>query len=253
MHSSVYLMMGVAGSGRRQVLADLVESGLPAGTSVALYFAEDELPCPAASEALSKQEAVKIFSWSMHNSRIVAAPPPNETEVIFFVLSGVESPVDALEAFPDWLSGHDLRLTRVLTVIDAEKTHAYPIVQAWYDACLHFSDVALFTHRGGTCPVGWVEAYIESYRKACYPCLFIQLKKKQVDNPALVLDPTVRRLSQAFDSAEDFEGDFDDIIEGDVEEVIQIDGAPIDMSVVDPYFVRLPNGNRAKPVQRIEL
>lgn len=253
MHRPVYVVMGVTGSGRRQVVADLIDGGFSQDTAIALYFAEDEPPCPEANAALQGRPAVQSFSWHFQNGGIVSAPVPSAAAAIFFILSGKESPVDALEVLPAWLSANDLMLARILTVVDCEKTHAHEALKEWYDACLHFSDVALFTHRGGNCPPGWVEAYIETYRKACYPCLFIQLRKKQVENPALVLDPTVRRLSQAFDSPEDFDSDLDDDFEGDFEDDGLGSGLSGDDSTIDPYFVRLPNGDRAKPVKSVNL
>jgi hypothetical protein len=242
----VYYILGIMNSGRRQVVADLIEHGLPEGTSVAIYVHEAEITCAAAEESFSANPNVSLFNWRLHEGKWVAALPPENTNILFVMGSGIDSPIDALEGFPDWLKAHDLSLSRVITVIDADKTSQHPIIQKWYEACLYFSDVVLFTHRHGACPPGWVESYIEDHRKACYPCVFMQVKKKQVDNPALVLDTTVRRLSQIFDSPNDFDGDWGDlVIEGDVDDNT--------MPQADPYFERLPNGEKAKPVAPIPI
>lgn len=247
MNIRVYYILGIMNSGRRQVVADLIEHGLSAGTKVGIYVHDKEVSCTAAEAAFNANENVSLFQWRIYENKWVAALPSEDIEVIFIMGSGIDSPIDALELFPDWLKAHHLNLSRIITVIDADKTSQYPLVQNWYEACLYFSDAVLFTHRHGACPPGWVETYIEAHRKACYPCVFMQVKKKQVDNPALVLDTTVRRLSQVFDSPEDFDGDWGNFtIEGDIDDIDE--GIPI-----DPYFERLPNGQRAKPVLPIPL
>ena len=88
----------------------------------------------------------------------------------------------------------------------------------------------------------WLSDFIARYRDQFYPCHFLPLKKKDLENPALVLDPTPRRVLQYFDEEEvlpDVEIETDDEDDEEVDE---------DAPVEDPYLERMRGGRRVKEV-----
>jgi hypothetical protein len=88
----------------------------------------------------------------------------------------------------------------------------------------------------------WLSAFIRRYEDQFFPCLFIQLKKTGLPNPALVLEPQPRRLSQYFDEQDELP---DIEIETDDDEEDDDDG---DTVAPEPYFERDRSGRRAKEV-----
>ncbi len=117
---------------------------------------------------------------------------------------------------------------------------------------MHFSDVVLLSHRLGV-PNKWISDFQEHYRNKFIPALFEFVKDGRVKNPALVLEPQARRMTQVFDEndldwslarklAPDAEIEFgsDDEEDGEEEPGGDVDGGP----VAEPYFERRANGAR---------
>jgi hypothetical protein len=187
----VYIILGAAGSGRRDVLADLVEAGLGADDRAAVLLAANE----GATEADNKLPAIARWSWV--EGEIAAALPAEATHV-FFVADGRMNPVDLLEKFPGWLAASGGELGRVITVVNCTLAEKHPALQVWYEACIHFSDIALLNHRDGVANK-WMSTFLARFKALCLPCLFELVKAGRVKNPLIVLEPQARRMSHIFD------------------------------------------------------
>src|SRR5258706_8504554 len=91
----VYLILGASGSGRREVLLDLIEGGLEATDRVAVMRSEGEV----AAEADAKLPAVARWAW--RDDVIVGTLPVGATRV-FFMTDGRVNPVEQIEVFKAW-------------------------------------------------------------------------------------------------------------------------------------------------------
>ena len=86
-----------------------------------------------------------------------------------------------------------------------------PKALAWFEACIHFSDIVLLNRREGV-DNRWLRDFEAKYKKACNPARFLLLKRGRVANPPDVLDPQARRLSLYFDELIPIDEDeFDDM------------------------------------------
>ena len=240
----VYLVLGAAGSGRREVLADLIEGGLGASDRAAVLLADTE----TAVEAEKKLGGIGRWQWIGDDA--IEGDLPREATHVFFVTDGRRNPVDQLEAGKAWLEAQGAELGRIFCVVNCALAEQHPPLLAWYEACVHFSDVVLLTRREGVANK-WLSEFRAHFDGQFYPCLFELVKGGRVKNPALVLDPLARRMSHAFDADQDWvftdsEGDeIEEDDESEGEEEVEVTAA------VDPYFVRDMAQRREKKVPDI--
>src|SRR5262245_53141536 len=110
----VYLVLGAAGSGRRGVVADLIDGGLGAGEKVAVLLAEAE----SAGDAEKNLGVVARWRWTDDDT--IDGMLPSDATHVFFVTDGRRNPVDQIEAFPPWLAAQGVELARVLCVVDCQ-------------------------------------------------------------------------------------------------------------------------------------
>jgi len=235
----VYLVLGAAGSGRREVLADLVE-GLTADEPAAVLLSDAEAPDEFDARLPG------LARWSWRDPFIVAALPAGARRV-FFVTDGRVGPIDQIEAFKPWLAAQGGELARVLCVVHCRLAEQHPPLLAWFEACVHFSDIVLLNRREGVANK-WLSEFRAHFAKQFYPCLFEPVKSGRVANPALVLEPQARRLSHLFDDDQEWvftDGDGDEIDEQEEsDDEDEVTAAP----AVDPYLVRDAAGRRVKKV-----
>lgn len=261
----VYVLLGAAGSGRREVLADLIDGGLAEGDHAVVLLSSAE----AASEDDAK--LANVTRWSWREGAIDAALPPGATHV-FFVTDGRLNPVDQIEALQKWLKVVQAEIGRVLTVVNCQLAEKHTALIAWYEACIHFSDVVLLNKREGVANK-WMSEFQTRFKELCYPCLFEIVKNGRVKNPLIVLDPQARRMSHIFDIDEwtgiDLEGvEFGTEGADEPEEAEDLPAkpdsgkkkghpnqSPLDdddwLPETEPYFEIQPNGRRAKEIPDI--
>ncbi|MGH8021519.1 MAG: hypothetical protein ACREIA_25210 [Opitutaceae bacterium] len=242
----IYLVLGPTGAGRRAVVADLVENGLEAADRAVLFTFKDELPAPdAVAEHLGRLPNLVRDTWELDaDGRLSASIGPGSTHV-FLVADGRADPAGQVEAVRDWLLAQKAAIARVITVVDCALGHAHPELQAWHDACIHFSDIVLLGRRSGA-PNAWVSDFAARLRKAHLPCLVELVKKDGVDNPALVLDPQARRISTVFDAPDEWAG-----LEEDDEQTGELDAGEAAAGKEDPYLEKYPSGHRMKALPDI--
>jgi hypothetical protein len=239
-HPLVYLILGAAGSGRREVLADLAEGGLGEADRGAVLFAEGEV----TGDFDARLPNLGLWTWE--NGAIDGTLPAEATHV-FFVTHGRHNPVDQIEAFKGWVAAQGGRLARVLCVVNCQLAERNPPLLAWYEACIHFADVVLLTRREGVANK-WLSDFLGHFQGRFYPCLFEMVKGGRVKNPALVLEPQARRMAHFLDDEQewiltDAAGDeIDEDEDGDKEGEEEITAAPEE----DVYLSKDPAGRRLK-------
>lgn len=181
----VYLVLGGIGSGRREVVADLVATGLDESDRAVIFTAASEAPDDG-------------LTWHWDDQGEIQAAWPAGANLGFFVADGYGDPVDQIEAFKGWLVRAEVGLARVICVVHCQLLEANPPLMHWYDACIHFSDIVLLSQRDGV-NNKWMSDYQARFVKRCLPCLVEMVRKGRVKNPALVLDLQPRRMSHWFE------------------------------------------------------
>jgi len=242
----LYIVLGTAGSGRREILIDLIDNGIVSeNETIALYLSKNELPSPVDD---CFDARVKKLSWKFCNTHDMQADPwPENTTTIFFVTDGRGNPVDQIELIKEWITGSELTVAQIITVVNCELAQAHKELLPWYDACIHFTDKVLLNRRKNVSNK-WENDFQKRFTKARYPCLFDRIKNGKLKNPAHVRCPEPRRLSQIFD---DFEtNDFSD--SGDVETFLEEneynENGDTEESHGDPYLKKMANGRREKKI-----
>ena len=234
----VYFILGAAGSGRRSVLLDLIADGLPKTDQPAVLLCENEASTPVDE----KLPAVTRWAWT--GSAIEAEFPAAATHV-FLISDGRGSPVDQIEALKPWIDQNGAEMGRVITVVNCQLGEVHPPLLAWYDACVHFSDVVLLNLREGVLNK-WISDFQGRYKDQFFPCLIEFVKAGRVKSASVVLDPVALRISHYFEEEQEW------IITGGVDESEaegdeEIQAAPEE----DPYLTRHTGGRRVKEIPGI--
>lgn len=245
----VYLVLGAPDSGRREIVADLVDGGLEPDAKPVVLVAASETD---ATAAVGRAEVVN-WTWREDDIPGFEAVWPEAANVGFFIVEGSRSPVDQIEAFKGWLAAQGLELGRVITVFHCALVAKHEKLRHWYDACVHFSDVVLLNRREGV-ENKWISDLRTRFAKSYLPCLVEMVKKGRVANPALVLDLQVRRYSHWFDEEDAWmsmvDSDTEIMIEGEAGEPMDGDDEELGLEE-DIYLARHPSGRRVKEVPNI--
>lgn len=253
----VYVLLGAPGSGRREVLADLVTDGLrPPDERAHVYLPAGEAPQPE-DEKLGAATVSRMV-WNAELQLLVADAPPADATHVFIMLDGRVDPVDQLEALKPWLAAHSLPVARILNVVHCQLAERAPALLPWFDACVHFSDVVLFNRREGVANK-WLSDFRRRYEDQYMPCVFEMVKAGRVKNPFAILDPVARRLSQFFDPTDwdglDLEGveigESDDEDGENMRPLAASELDPDDQPPVEPWLERDAAGRRKQPLPDI--
>ena len=226
----VYMILGATGSGRRAVLLDLIDDGLAPDAVHVILVNDGESSDPA------DEQFPALGSWLWTCSTIEADITTDVTHV-FLISDGRVDPVDQLEALKPWVVQQDAELARIITVVNCQLGESHSAVLAWYDACVHFSDVILLNKREGVANK-WISDFQARYRNQWLPCLMEFVKAGRVKSASVVLDPIARRLSHYFDEEQDW------VISGAVNEDEAEGDEEIEVKMEeDPYFERHGEGD----------
>ena len=241
----VYLILGAAGSGRREVLADLIDGGLDETDRAAVLLSAAE----TANEA-GEAKLPRVARWEWRDGTIAGTLPAEATHV-FFVTDGTRNPIDQIEVFKPWVEAQGGTVARVLCIVNTQLAEKNPSLLAWFEACVHFADVVLLNKRERV-ENKWMSNFMAHFKKQYYPCVFEMLKDGRVKNPALVLEPQARRMSHAFDEEQDWiftnsEGEEIDEQEETEDGEEEVEAKPEE----DPYFARRMGGRRVKELPDI--
>lgn len=235
-----YLILGTPGAGRREVVFDLIDGGSGTQAPVDVFIASNEPDSPF-DEQLAALEHVEIIAWKAPDA--ARAPAPAEDTTAFFLTEGGSDFRRQLEGFKAWLGTYRMELLRVIVVIDCALAEQHAVLAPWYEAQVHFADVALLNRRENVSNK-WIRDFELAFTKRHLPCQFELVKKGKVGNPPALLHPEPRRVSHFFD-----EGDAIDDLELDED---NLPDEPIELSGrTDPYLLRLPSGAYEKSLPAI--
>jgi len=221
----VYFILGAEGSGRREIARELAAVAEEAGEVVRVLALDAGSDWPEWPEGASQ---------------------------VFLVADGRRNPVDQVEALKPWAAAQGAEVARILCVVNCQLLAANPPLLAWFDACVHFSDVVLLNGRENV-PNKWVSDFQKRYAEQFLPCLFELVKKGgRVANPLVVLEPQARRISQYFEADEGHATyDFGGVViesDDDAGEAGREDGSEGDDDGAappeDPYLARRLGGGR---------
>ena len=159
----VYLIYGISDSGRREVIFDLIESGIDHDKTV-LYFRPEEEPCCSFDKKLEALENVSVVTWKLSATTIKHEPVKASPQKVIFLAPGNCNAADVAEALKKWMNGNQCQIARIVTVVHcaflSQNMNALP----WFDACIHFSDVILLNRRENVSNK-WIKDFESSYRK----------------------------------------------------------------------------------------
>ena len=224
-------------------MSDLVEFGLDPATSVEIWASKDEIgKWDGLAAANSPGCQMQTYEWQ--GARLDLGQVTGEC--VFIVADGLADPADLVEAFHEWLQESEYELARVICVVDCNRAQEEERLIAWYDCCIHFSDVVLLANRHSVSNK-WVDEFKERYTKQYYPCLFDFVKKGRVANPSLILHSEVRRMTKLFDDADEF------VFDDDAEEDQSFEGEEANAGdpSKDPFLAKRGSGQRQNPVPDI--
>ncbi len=227
----MYLILGAAGSGRREVLSDLIGEGLAAGDRPAVLLSSTEWAAP------SDGKLPGVGRWTLGPENAVEANLPPDASHVFILFDGRLNPVDQIEGCKAWLAERAIEVARVISIVNCRLIEANPKLFAWYEPCIFYSDVVLLNQRDGV-PNKWIGDFKAKFEDKFYPCLFEFVKDNRVKNPALVLAPVARRMSHVFDEQDWISVDVED------EEDDQEEGEEVEMKPEEDYYIERRNGGR---------
>ena len=233
----VYLVFGIPNSGRREVIFDLIEGGIPENEQIIYFRPQDEAAC-AYDEQIEALDNVSVVGWNLKDCKVTHGKISAAPKKIIFLAPGLSDPSNCAEGLKTWCDHNKCQIARLVTVTHCHFLSENPRAKTWFDACIHFSDVVLLNRReqAGN---KWVRDFETAYKKACNPARFVKVKKGRVSNPVEILDPTARRTSLYFDELLPIEDDdFED------------DQQPDDIKI-DTYIERLESGHRVKQIPAI--
>jgi hypothetical protein len=248
----VYVFAGASGSGRKEVMADLISWSRQGGNAGKIAVI---LPKGETRSETDFVDAAGVLEWSGADAEFAMPEFPPDADTIFLLLDGSADPIGQFEVLAVWFGAHvDVELARIITVVNSKLLFEQPALKPWFEACIHFSDVVLLANRAGV-PNKWFGDFRQHYEKECYPCQFELVKDGKVHNPAEVLCPEARRMSLAFDFLEEAnaakalaeakeEYEIVDETENEDEGVVVDEDDEDEAPAVEPYFDRDAAGRR---------
>lgn len=250
----LYVLLGTPGSGRRAIFEDLAQSLWEDEMGEILLLVQEEeearadlpewhhltsLPFRLGDRTILPADAESFYS---------ATGGPIGLRAVFILFDGLGDLADQMEALATWLPESPFEMGRVITLVDCSLAREREDILPWYDASVHFSDIVLLNHREAI-PNRWVADFQDRYRKSRLPVLFDLVKKGRVRNPAEVLFPEARRVSQIFEREDDPFASLEVIIEEEAEDVSEEDEEEALLPIEeDPYLRRHPDGRRQQPL-----
>lgn len=244
--TQAYVFTGAVGSGRHEVMADLISWSAHNHDDHQKYVVL--LPKGENNDTgVVFKDIAEVMEWDGTGEEASIPEIPDDVTDVFILLNGIKDPVDQIENLTNWFRQHpNVELARIITVLNSRLACEKSGLKLWFDACVHFSDVVLFNKREGV-PNKWFSDFKGRFVKECYPCLFELVKENRVHNPAEVLFPETRRMSLVFDyldeeipvakdSADEPEYEIVDETEDEEGVVIDEDDDEDDKPEIDKYF-----------------
>lgn len=216
--SDLCLVLGAAGSGRREVAEELARYAWPEGAAIRLI-----------SHGPGPEE------WRMEGAKAVLPSPSGAASLL--LTDGRRSQVDQVEALVAAAPAAGWSIRRIIAVVDLPFFQRHPELEPWVRSCLHFADAAVLTRRWDA-PNAWLSKFQRMLADDYRTCLVAFLPKAGgLPRPAELVEGDPRRASLVLDdldAVDEMEFDEDNLPE-----------EPFDLvRKADPYFARDTSGRR---------
>jgi hypothetical protein len=235
----IFLFLGIQGSGRLEVIDDIIDGYYSADQQISvLYDHREDIPSRSPFS-----NNVELVAYKIVDEQIKFPSAIPQSNILLILCNGSGNCIEFLEAIQKWTRNKKMSVNRVISIIHTQKVMAEPKIARWYDATIHFSDVALLNRRENVGDKDIRQFVLKYNKEKCMPCLFEFVKKGKIKNPAIALEGSPRRISQAFEEEDDF--DYSEVIitdENDEENPEEDDFMDEFRNAPEPYFKRLPNG-----------
>ena len=226
---------------RWKLIRETMSHALPKEEGLHVIVSADELD--AANEGLPG-DRFNVSEWTLSDGRLEFSEPLSEDSTNLIVFGRPEFPDNLLEALSTAYREENFEIGRIATQVHCGWCSGEEEARAWYDGCIHFSDLVLLDSRDEVAD-SWVRDFQERFKKHRYPCLFDIVRKGLPKHPMWFFDSQPRRLSLIFDpddlsgmGGDEYEIDGD---EPDEDEDPEASG--------DPYLRRNIAGERERKVR----
>ncbi|MFP4352648.1 MAG: hypothetical protein ACLFRP_07900 [Puniceicoccaceae bacterium] len=226
--------------GRWKLVLETVRHGLPKEEAVLLHVSPAEVE-PA--RLFFPDDRFTIGEWTLADGAVLFSEPLTSDRTNVLVYGRPEFPDDLFEGLVDLFRAERCEMGRIVTQVHAGWGSGHEETKAWYDACIHFSDLVLIDNREEV-PDAWVREFRERYLKLRYPCHFDLVRKGLPKHPEWFFDSQPRRLSLVFDP-DDLSGLGPGPVESDEDETDEIPEEPPG----DPYLRRNAAGERERKIK----
>lgn len=192
---TVYIFLGASLHTQSKLAEHFQTNGLDTPSAGVLYFPEDSGPSLSGPSE----------TWMLDAGGTLTLPASaQEQETIFLLSNPSADPRPLLEGLArNREAPSSLELGRIFTIADCKQLSERPELKAFYELCLHFSDVFLLGNRNGVSKK-WVQGYIDQLKKLAIPTRIEYLKAgDKLERVSEFLYPEARRVSQIFDPPDD--------------------------------------------------
>lgn len=247
----IFVVLGSSHSSRLEAVWQIIDFLHFNGEKTAVCVHESEIDFP---ESKTKERAIEkgmiVTTWSIDEKSATLTKTPDATEeerVTIFVGHGKHYLVDTIEALSKWLPDSPFELQRIITWVDGDKYANTENAKSWYECCFNFSDLVILDEFKDL-PLSWLKEIKDHFKTESMPCIVENTKKGRLQNLHTIVDNLLLRVSQVFEQSNEIQVEYE--IEGDEEDDELADEEDLNKPIMDPYFERVIDGKRAKPVPK---
>ena len=120
----VYFILGTPGTGRREIVRDLLENGRESGERALVLLPESDI-VNSAEAAMTALENVQLRRWTWTENGFPSVPRSDERS-IFFLSDAKADPITQIEALKPWLQENGVELARILCLVDCQLAEKNP-------------------------------------------------------------------------------------------------------------------------------
>ena len=132
----IYFVYGLPNSGRRKIIFDLIEGGMPSSEKV-LYLRPKDADPSTFDEQIESLVNVEALGWELKNCEIIHKKISKSPKIIVILAPGVSNPADCAEALNLWADHNHYRIGRLITVVHCSFLAKQPKARSWY--CLLYT------------------------------------------------------------------------------------------------------------------
>ena len=109
----VYLVFGIPNSGRREVIFDLIEGGIPENEQIIYFRPQGEAAC-AYDEQIEALDNVRVVGWNLKDCKVTHGKISAAPKKILFLAPGLSDPSDCAEGLKSWSDHNNCQIARLI-------------------------------------------------------------------------------------------------------------------------------------------